>query len=93
MAQWVSQPGSTITLPPARLTYRGIADDLTARINSGEYSPGAQLPSTAQLASLYSVSVATIVRAVGLLHDRKLVTGVAGVGVFVAEDDTLTGTD
>jgi GntR family transcriptional regulator len=81
MAHSVSQPGSTTV--PQRMTYRDIADDLAERMTAGEYPSGAQLPSTAQLAALYSVSVATVVRAVGLLHDRGLVRGEAGVGVFV----------
>jgi len=84
MAHSVSQPGST-TVPPTHMSYRAIADDITARIKSGEYPPGAQLPSTAALAELYSVNRSTIVRAVGLLHERRLVEGIAGVGVFVVE--------
>jgi GntR family transcriptional regulator len=72
-------------MPVQRLTYRGIADDIAARIASGEYPPGSKLPSHAQLVQIYSSSLATIVRAVGLLHDRRLVQGVQGVGVFVAE--------
>ena len=82
MAHLVSQPGSVATLPE-HLSYRGIADDLADRIRSGEYPPGARLPSTAQLAVLYSVNRSTIVRAVGLLHYAGLVEGVQGVGVFV----------
>ena len=68
-----------------RLTYREIADDLTARIRSGEYPPGGPLPSYSKLAELYSVSVSTAQRAVALLHDRGLITGEPGVGVFVKE--------
>lgn len=84
MAHSVSQPGST-TVPVERLTYRGIADDIAARIAAGEYPPGSKLPSHAQLVAIYSSSLATIVRAVGLLHDRGLVEGVPGIGVFVAD--------
>ena len=80
MAHSVSQPGST-TLP--RMTYRQIADDITERIATGEYPAGEQLPSIAKLADLYSVSVSTMVRAVGLLHERRLVRSEAGVGLFV----------
>lgn len=85
MAHSVSQPGSTATMPPTRLSYREIADDLGQRIASGEYPPGAQLPSTSQLAELYSVNRSTIVRAMGLLHDRRVVVGVAGRGVYVSD--------
>ena len=72
-----------MTVP--RLTYREIADDLAARIRSGEYPPGGPLPSYSKLADLYSVSVSTAQRAVGLLHDRGLIVGEPGVGVFVKE--------
>ncbi len=72
-----------MTVP--RLTYREIADDLAARIRSGEYPPGAPLPSYSKLADLYSVSVSTAQRAVALLHDRGLITGEPGRGVFVKE--------
>lgn len=70
---------------PARLSYRQIADDLAARIEAGEYPPGAQLPSYREIAKLYTVSIATSARAVGLLHDRRLVYGEPGRGVFVAD--------
>lgn len=90
MAHSVSQPGSTVTMPPTRLSYRGIADDLAARIAAGEYPPGSQLPSTSALAELYAVNRSTVVRAVGLLHDRGLVEGVPGVGVFVREPELGT---
>ncbi len=70
-------------MPPARMTYRQIADDLAGRISAGEYPSGSKLPSTAAIEALYSVSHATAVRAMGLLHDRGLVRGEQGVGVFV----------
>ena len=92
MAHSVSQL-RRITVPVERLTYRGIADDLQARIESGEYPPGGKLPSHSQLVTIYSSSLATVVRAVGLLHDRRLVEGVAGVGVFVVSKPETPSTD
>jgi DNA-binding GntR family transcriptional regulator len=74
----------TVEMTVPRLTYREIADDLAARIRSGEYPPGASLPSYANLAKLYSVSVSTAQRAVALLHDRGLIIGEKGVGLYVA---------
>lgn len=73
----------TMTVP--RLTYREIADDITARIHTGEYPPGAPLPSYKKLADLYSVSVSTAQRAIQLLHDRGLIVGEKGRGLFVKE--------
>lgn len=72
-------------MPPRRLTYREIADDLAERIAAGEYLPGEKLPSYAQLAAMYSVSVATAQRAYLLLGARGIVEGVQGRGVFVPD--------
>ncbi|GHJ45522.1 hypothetical protein Cs7R123_28640 [Catellatospora sp. TT07R-123] len=71
-------------MPVAKADYRRIADAITEKIKSGELSPGEKLPSTAQLADQYDVSPATVYRAVSLLHDRDLVIGHPGKGVFVA---------
>lgn len=71
-------------MPAVPLSYAQIADDLAARIAVGEYPPGSMLPTTAELADLYSVSVTTAYRAVALLRDRGLAVGSQGRGVFVA---------
>lgn len=72
-------------MPSAPADYRRIADELTEKIKSGELPPGTKLPSTSQLADQYDVSPATVYRAVSLLHDRDLVVGHSGRGVYVAE--------
>lgn len=72
-------------MPVAKADYRRIADAITEKIKSGALSPGEKLPSTAKLAEEYGVSPATVYRAVSLLHDRDLVMGHPGKGVFVAE--------
>lgn len=80
-----SQLGSlTMTVP---MSYKKIADDIEQRIRAGEYVVGEKLPSYRLLGELYSVSVSTAARAVGLLHDRGLVEGSLGRGVFVKEPD------
>jgi GntR family transcriptional regulator len=73
-----------MTIP---LDYRGIANDIAARIAAGEYPPGAKIPSYSQLAKLYSVSISTAQRAVIVLRERGLVVGAQGRGVFVREQD------
>ena len=83
MAHYAGQPGSTAIMSEQRLSFRGIADDLTDRIRRGEYPAGSRLPSTSQLAEMYSVNRSTIVRAVALLHDRGLIYGEQGRGMFV----------
>lgn len=72
-------------MPARRLTYEQIADDLAARIASGEYPPGFILPSQPELAALYSVSRATIERVHIILRERGLTFTVPGRGVFVME--------
>jgi DNA-binding GntR family transcriptional regulator len=72
-------------MPAIPLSYAQIAEDLASRIRSGEYQPGAQLPTYQQIAALYSVSMSTAARAVALLRDRGLVVGAPGRGVFVAD--------
>lgn len=75
------------TAPPL---YLEIADQITAQIRAGRLKPGAALPSTSQLAEQHDVSVATAYRAVRLLHERGLVLGRKGKGVYVAEDPPPT---
>jgi DNA-binding transcriptional regulator YhcF (GntR family) len=72
---------------PIRLTARQIADDLAVRIATGEYAPGARLPTYRELHDLYSIGVTTAAKVYALLQDRGIAVGYAGVGVFVAEDD------
>ncbi|KWV29760.1 MULTISPECIES: winged helix-turn-helix domain-containing protein [Micromonospora] len=71
-------------MPSAPAEYRRIADELTTKIKSGELTPGTKLPSTSELADQFNVSPATAYRAVSLLHDRDLVVGQPGRGVYVA---------
>lgn len=72
-------------MPPRRLSYRGIADDLESRIRSGEYAPGARLPSYRELADIYDVSVSTASKAIALLVERGLIYGETGRGTFVED--------
>lgn len=71
---------------PRHLTYRQIADDLAERVKTGEYEPGARLPTYEELAALYSVSRSTAQRAIVLLEDRGVVRGHQGRGVFVEDE-------
>lgn len=59
---------------------------ITARIEAGEYPPGERLPTIAALAELYSVSPATISRAMIVLRAQGTVVGSPGRGVFVPDD-------
>ncbi|MER6592090.1 GntR family transcriptional regulator [Micromonospora purpureochromogenes] len=72
------------TRPPH---YRRVADDIEAKIRSGEYGPGQQLPSVSEIGEIYNVARSTAYRAVKELHERNLIYGQQGQGVFVAEAD------
>ena len=65
--------------------YRQLAAILRDQIESGELAPGQQLPSVITLAGTYELAVPTVRKAITLLKDEGLVTGVAGYGTFVAE--------
>jgi GntR family transcriptional regulator len=73
------------TMPAIPSTSREIVADIAARIESGEYPPGHELPSYTRLAELYSVSVSTASRVYLALAARGLTKGVPGRGIFVAE--------
>ncbi|MBQ1072162.1 winged helix-turn-helix transcriptional regulator [Micromonospora sp. C31] len=75
-------------MPTAEAPYRQIANDITAKIKSGELKPGDKLPSTRELAATYQVHMNTASRALSLLHDRELITGHPGRGTYVAERPT-----
>ncbi|WP_030498359.1 winged helix-turn-helix domain-containing protein [Streptomyces xylophagus] len=72
---------------PIPMSYDDIAQDLTNRIDSGEYPPGSQLPTLATMARLYSVSVSTIQRALTILKARGVVVSSPGRAIYVAEKD------
>jgi DNA-binding GntR family transcriptional regulator len=72
-------------MPTAKPLYLEIADKITEDIRSGTLTPGTELPSTSALAEQHGVSEATAYRAVRKLHERGLVTGYQGKGVYVAD--------
>jgi DNA-binding GntR family transcriptional regulator len=70
---------------PGTSKYQRIAADLRARINSGEYPPGSQLPTKAELMTRYQVAVNTVKRAIDELRKAGLVETLQGAGMFVCE--------
>jgi len=70
---------------PGKAKYQRIADDLRARISSGEYPPGSQLPTKADLMARYQVAVNTVERAIDELRKAGLVETLQGAGMFVRE--------
>lgn len=72
-----------VTESVGRPAYQQVADDLRARIASGEYPVGSPIPSTARLTTTYGVSITVVRAAVAQLRGDGLLVGQPGKGVFV----------
>lgn len=68
------------------MRYRAIADELRARVESGELATGHLLPSESELSGAYGVSRVTVRKALELLRDEGLIDARQGFGWFVATD-------
>ena len=68
-----------------RKLYRQVADSVTTSIKSGDYRPGARLPSERDLAGAFKVSRPTIREAMIALEIRGLVEARHGSGIYVTE--------
>ena len=78
-------PGqSRETRPPA---YQQIAETLAERVISGVYPAGSRLPSGSALCEEFAVSPMTMRRALTILQDQGLVSGMRGRGTFVRSID------
>lgn len=65
--------------------YREIADELRARIDSGELGPGARLPSENELMAVHGVEQLTARRALDVLKNEGLIQARRGSGTFVRD--------
>ncbi|WBB96235.1 winged helix-turn-helix domain-containing protein [Solwaraspora sp. WMMA2059] len=70
---------------PAYTKKQRLIDTLTSRIESGEYPPGAKLPSGTEMCAEFDVSRQVVRAAIDWLKARGLVDGAPGAGVFVRE--------
>ena len=68
-----------------RKLYRQVADSIMTSIKSGDYRPGARLPSERDLAAAFKVSRPTIREAMIALEIRGLVEARHGSGIYVTE--------
>jgi len=73
--------------------YRRIADEIAARIASGELAPGAKVPSTRQIMAEHGVAMATATRVITTLRELGLVQARRGHGTVVASDVVAEGPD
>jgi DNA-binding GntR family transcriptional regulator len=73
------------------LAYLRVADDIAARIASGELQPGTRLRAERDLAEHYGVAYGTIRRAMKVLRERGLIESIHGRGTFVADQPQRAG--
>lgn len=73
------------TPPDTRKLYRQVADAILIRIRSGEFKPGARLPSERDLAAAFKVSRPTIREAMIALEILGWVGSRHGSGIYIAE--------
>ena len=75
------------------LRYQQVADDIAARIASGELAPGTRLRAERELAVYYGVSYGTLRHAMKVLRERELIFTRHGRGTFVATAKVAEPTD
>ncbi|MGG2475509.1 GntR family transcriptional regulator, partial [Rhizobium sp. BR5] len=68
--------------------YLRLADSIEAAISDGVLQAGSKLPPQRNLAYDLGVTIGTISRAYGLIHERGLVSGEVGRGTYVNERKT-----
>lgn len=78
-----------VVAEPGQSRYAALAQSLRARVVSGEWAPGAALPSEQLLAQQHGVALGTLRQALALLSEQGLVERVHGKGTFVR--GTLSG--
>jgi DNA-binding GntR family transcriptional regulator len=74
-------------MPDRPADYRRVVDDITEKIKRADLTPGERLPTYAQLAEQYGVSVSTAQAALRILRDRGLIEGHQGKGTFIANNE------
>lgn len=67
--------------------YLRLANDIKQKIASGEYQPGAKIPSESSISKTYGLSPMTVRQAVGLLAEQGLLKRVHGSGTYVRGPD------
>jgi GntR family transcriptional regulator len=63
--------------------YVQVADELAAKIASGELAPNRPIPSESRISQEYGVGRSTARKAINVLKSRGLVVGVVGRGTYV----------
>lgn len=72
-------------------SYRQLADQLRARIQSGQIGPREALPSISYMVQETGLAIGTVRRAIEVLVDEHLAYTVPGRGTFAAEAPPVAG--
>lgn len=84
MVGWAHLSGSETAMPPLTKKQQ-IISEILEKIQSGQYPPGAKLPSSRELCEMYGASQTTVLAALEWLKATGYVQGVAGSGRYVAD--------
>jgi GntR family transcriptional regulator len=83
-----SSPDQQMPLPvgkPGGQPYEWVAEQIAARIKSGDLGPNTPLPAERRLAQEYGVSLGTARQATRVLRERGLVVTLRSKGTYVAD--------
>jgi len=80
----LSQPTVTLSRQDAAPLYLQLKNSLIEAIRSGQYAPGAPVPTEPQLCKQYAVSRITVRRAISELQDEGVLEKRHGKGTFVS---------
>ncbi len=80
-------PAPSQGVPTRQPAYLQIAETLAARITSGVYPAGGRLPSGSELCAEFGVSPMTVRRALTIVQDQGLASGMRGRGTFARSID------
>ncbi len=72
-------------MEPNRAAWSQLVEDLSKRIQTGEFAPGAKLPDNRALMEYYGVSSSTIDKVMAVLVSLGRVRGERGVGRFAVD--------
>lgn len=92
VTQFAAGAGYKINRAAYEPAYIQLANILRSQIAAGQFKPGDQLPSEAQLCRYYEVSPMTVRRSINLLADQDVVSTAQGRGTFVKPLELSTAT-
>lgn len=92
MTSPISGIGADLPGHPALPSYYRVADELRRHIASGDFPPGARLPTESELCRRYALSRGTVIHALDHLEQQGLIVRQQGRGTFVAQPEVSEAT-